>query len=131
MSLSEKKMGTVPKDMNRRDKALLFIILGILMIGTPSCSSSSPAPAPVIIVTDGTLGKPAEFGVNRLLMILEKKGQAVERADSLEAASSSDVLLVGTLSGSTRIKELRSSGRLDLSDQKESLAVKRFKEARF
>jgi hypothetical protein len=128
MSLDEKKMGTVPKNIDRRNKAILLLILGILMIQPPSRASSSFAPAPVTIVTDGTLGKPAEFGVNRLFRILEEKGQIAKLTDSLQAVSSSDVLLVGTLSGSARIRAMRSSGQLDLSDRKESLAVKRFKE---
>jgi len=129
MSLNEKKMEAVSRDMVRRNKPLLIIILGILTIGTPFCSSSPSAPAPVTLVIDGSLGKPAEFGVNRLLTILEKRGRAVGLADSLQAASSSDVLLVGTLSGSSQIREMRSSGCLDVSDHKESLAVKRLEES--
>jgi hypothetical protein len=128
MSLNKEMKQSLSRNLAGRKRCLLAGVLGILLIGTPFCSSPPSGSESVTIVIDGNLGKPAEFGVNRLLGILEKRGQAVERADSIQGASSSDVLLVGTLSGSSQIKDMRTSGRLDLSDHKESLVVKRLKE---
>ncbi len=128
MSSIEKNTITIQKTMRWGDGAIFLIILGILMAGAPSLLFSSSSPPPVTIVTDGSFGKPAEFGVNRLMAVLEKMGQPTERAESLQAAATGDVLLAGTLSGSSWIRDMKSSGRLDLADHKESLAVRRIRE---
>ena len=127
MELSRTATSGQERNLIRRERPLLFFILLALLLWTPGAAAFPPLPAPVTFVTDGSLGECAEYAVNRLIEALAERGQSVVRADSLPADSSAGAFLVGTLPGSSRIKELRESGRLDLSDRKESLAVQRVK----
>jgi hypothetical protein len=81
----------------------------------------------VDIVADGTLDKPSLYGISRFQESLDKKGVPFNRLLSLEKASSSRVVLIGTLAGSPEIKRLQQDGTLKLADKKEALAVKRLK----
>jgi hypothetical protein len=106
--------------------------LGILIFGSPGCSHSpargSASAGPVAVVADGDLGAPAEFALGRLLQTLESRGLKAVRESSVEASSTSDVLLVGTLPGSPKVREMAASGLVEVSDKKESLAVMRLRE---
>ena len=94
----------------------------------PGDSAAKKEPGPVAVVADGTLGAPAEFALNRLLATLESRGLPAVRESSLDAAAASDVLLAGTLTGSPKVKDMSASGRLAISDKKESLAVARLRQ---
>ncbi len=128
MPLHEMPKIALPKGLRRQYTPFLFFILLALLFRTPGAAASPPLPTPVTIVTDGRLGECADFAVTRLIGAFAARGLDVVRADSFSADSSARGFLVGTLSGSPRIKELRESGRLDLADRKESLAVRHIKE---
>lgn len=66
------------------------------------------------IQQDGSLGKPAQFGLDALANELATRSFAL-----------TGKVLVGTLANSQRVEALRSSGQLPLSSAKESLCVKR------
>jgi hypothetical protein len=77
------------------------------------------------IVVDGPLGPPSLFGLEKMIAALKDKGYIATRVDSLGSVRSPLAMLVGTLNGSKTVKELKTGGKLPLSEKKESLAVKR------
>ncbi len=113
----------------------LALLLAAALAAAVACKKDSTPPLPVSgmgaspidIVADGTLGDPSLFGIGRVEEVLKTKGVSFERRTALAEASSSRVVLVGTLAGSPEIQKLRKDGTLNLADQKEALAVKRVK----
>ncbi len=87
-------------------------------------TSSAPT---VTLVAGGALDKPALYGLTRLKSTLQEAGLPYLEADSLQNASSEKVMLVGTLFNSPQIQDMRSSDRINISQTKESLAVKRLR----
>ncbi len=97
----------------------------------PSSDSSSDPKnqaRDVEIIVDGAIGKPAQFGIEQLIKILETKGYPFSTQESLTVSRAFNILLIGTLKGSNLIKKLKNEGKLSLLENKESLAVKRQKE---
>lgn len=80
----------------------------------------------VIIIPDGTLGAPAQFGLQQFLQALDRKEIPYSKENTGSVVFRS--LLLGTLAGSNQIKSLKKEGRLDLAEHPESLAVKRLVE---
>jgi hypothetical protein len=80
------------------------------------------------IVSDGPLGAPSAFGLEKINRALQARGISPARKSSLGEAASSGILLVGTKTNSPLVRSLAGQGKLPLSDKKESLAVKRIKE---
>ncbi|TKJ32591.1 hypothetical protein CEE39_05165 [bacterium (candidate division B38) B3_B38] len=89
----------------------------------PLLPESSPPEAEIII--DGPIGKPSQYGLDQLLRALQMKGASLRKGESLQTAHSANILLVGTLNGSSLIKELKGDGKLELAEVREALAVKR------
>lgn len=79
----------------------------------------------VEIIVDGLLGSPSKFGIDRLFTTLENKGYLFSETDSIENSSASTILLIGTLKSSDLIRKLTNEGKIVLSENRESLAVKR------
>lgn len=114
---------------------LILILVGIsgLLHPVPGYSVGSkaairPAAAKILIITEGIIGKPAEYGLTRLKSALVEKGLPFQESTDLAAADNSPCLVLGTVSGSEYIKELIGSARLNIPGKKESLAVKRISE---
>jgi hypothetical protein len=80
------------------------------------------------IVVDGAIGPPSSFGLEKMSAALQEKGFSLVRKGSLREAPSSDVILIGTLKGSSAIRDLQKKGTLALKNTKESLSVKRLNE---
>ncbi len=78
-------------------------------------------------VIDGTIGTPALYGIEQLSNSLEKRGVTLVNKPSIDESTSSLVVLVGNLKESGIIKGLKQTGELELSENKESLAVKYIK----
>jgi len=104
----------------------LLILMVILSYFVP-CSGATQEKSSheaVVILKDGPLGKSAQFGLQQFLSALDKKGISYSQKEAADDKPSS-LLLVGTLSGSERIKSLHRQKRLELNEAKESLSVKR------
>lgn len=78
----------------------------------------------VDIVVDGAIGSPASYALEKIRQVFEGRGISLIIKDSIDEARSPFVILIGTLEGSNRVKEFKKSGKINLSDKKESLAVK-------
>ncbi len=78
----------------------------------------------VDIVVDGTIGSPASYALEKIRQVFNGRGISLNIKDSIDETRSPFVILIGTLEGSNRVKELKKSGRINLSSKKESLAVK-------
>lgn len=89
----------------------------------------STSPGTVNIISDGSLGEPAEFGLIKLKEILKDRGLSFQETDTLDKTSTPNLLMLGTMSGSAYIKNLVASRKLAVPDKKESLVVKRHREA--
>jgi hypothetical protein len=129
--------------MNDKRKAvfrligLLFVI--VLIAATVKLILFKKAPAAaahstedrisaVEIIKDGTWGKPALYGFSRLQESLQGQGTSISQISSLAQASTSFVLLIGTPAESREIQRLLEEGKVELSQQKEALAIKKIKE---
>jgi len=116
-------------------RAVLAVIFACLLFSPPGFSrdlsggEKAPGnPAGLDVVVDGALGRPALFGLETLRQALKAGGIPVHERASLGDAESPSVILIGTLQGSSRVRNLNKSGRLPLAGAKESLAVHRLKE---
>ncbi len=113
-------MKNIPRSSIKHTTFALLLALGLLFL--PYCTpsepeaSAQPAITKIDLVIDGTVGKAAQFGIDRLTASLKAGGCQVERQESLEAADADHVLLLGTLEGSQIVqtpkkgKSARSSG---------------------
>ncbi len=97
-----------------------------LLLLSPFLNASYIQSTPnVEIIVDGQLGSPSKFGISRLFETLENKGYLFSKIDSIENSILSDILLIGTLKSSDLIRRLNNEGKLKLSENGESLSVKR------
>jgi hypothetical protein len=105
----------------------LFVAILILLVmpnlGDSITAGRATVSSDVDIVVDGAIGPPAAFGLSRLREALHARGVTLNDKKSLQKARTPTAILIGTLEGSSLIKDLKQSGELDLSDQSESLAV--------
>lgn len=80
------------------------------------------------IIVDGTIDHPAQYGIDQLMQSLRQKGLIPARQDSISATSTQRLFLIGTLKGSSLIRNLKNQGSLSLADSKESLSVAHLKQ---
>jgi len=109
----------------RRGSLLVLAVMFFLLARFVSPAWGKAPGEPVLILEDGTLGEPARFGLERLLQALDKRGVAYLRDPS--TSENRPLVLVGTMSGSERIRNLADRKKLDLGSSPESLAVSRMK----
>ena len=123
---------SMKEDKTRRTIPLLLVMI-LMAAGFPQIRcGKSPDEGHVFsainIVVDGELGSPAQFGLDRFRQAFEAQGLSVSFQKDVAEERSADTFLIGTLSESKRIEELKSSGNIPLSDKNESLAVQRVKD---
>jgi hypothetical protein len=125
-------VSNIPTLYIKRSTILISVLF--LIIFAPCCSpleqgtSSQPGPTNVDLVVDGTIGKAAQYGIDQMIASLQARGCKVDQVESLDAAGSDHILLLGTLEESEVVRSLQDENRIDLPQGKESLAVKRHKE---
>jgi len=108
-------------------KLLIFMLILSYFVPCSGATQGKSSYEAVVILKDGLLGKPAQFGLQQFLSTLDQKGFSYLQKEAAGDKTSS-LLLVGTLSGSERIKSLHIQKRLELNEAKESLSVKRLDE---
>jgi hypothetical protein len=105
-------------------KNLMVLALLFYLVSCSGGTIEKVTQEQVTILVDGSLGPPAQFGLQQFLSVLDQKGVPYIQKKSADENSRS-LLFLGTLSGSETIGSLREQKRLDLSETKESLAVQR------
>ena len=93
-------------------KILLMIALTFFLVSCSGGKIDKVTPEQVTILTDGSLGEPAQFGLQRFLSVLDQKGFPYTQKES-EEDDSRLILLLGTLSGSEKIASLLDQKKLD------------------
>src|SRR5437773_482617 len=83
-----------------------------------------PAVARVVLLTDGQLAGPADFGLEKLRESLAAKGVAVERATNLTASGVDFVVLAGP-SSSARVAGALRDAKAPLPQGAQALAIRR------
>jgi hypothetical protein len=108
---------------------VLFIASLMLFLATQAtisyCQTQRVA-GHLSLVVDENVGQPASHGIEILTNALKKLNVRVVRVKSIEEATSSQLVVIGTAQNRT-IKDLIENGELNLSQKKESLAIKKIK----
>jgi hypothetical protein len=108
-------------------KSLMLILALVAAIFSTCSNNSGRSEEDATIIVDGTLGPSARFGLQQFVSALDQKGFPYKQGESTDDISG-PLLYAGTLSGSKKISSLRNNDKLDLSDKKESLSVRRLTE---
>ncbi len=103
---------------------ILLIFVFLFNMIPCSWASGGSSEIKVAVSVDGLLGEPALFGLQQFLSSLDAKGISYSQKET-SGDKSPALLLLGTLSGSEKIRSLRKQNLLDLSEAKESLAIQR------
>ena len=124
--------------LGRLSAVLLSVAFtALVMLFTPACTDSagpegqnhpSSAGTTVDLVIEGTPGSAVSFGIDRLTAALEEADSPFERPASTEESEASFIVVAGTPEGSSLIRGWAEEGIIQLSEGKESLAVKHLKE---
>ncbi|MCJ7595314.1 MAG: hypothetical protein MUO52_11150, partial [Desulfobacterales bacterium] len=110
--------------------AMTLIFVGFPLAGGRVSSGDEHVFSAIDIVVDGALEPSALYGLNKLRRAFQVKGISVSEKKSMAEEQSADTFLIGTLPESLLVKELKRSGKLNLSDKRESLAVQRVKDTK-
>lgn len=141
--LRQSPPGSRPVSRARRLAGAAFRVLWVsaMALTEPACDRGRPAEGDhgqslgrrvpgVVLVVDGEMGSPARFGIDRLTEVLKNAQCRVTESPEIGGSDDHQVILVGTLKGSGLIREYRRSGRLELAEEAESLAVKHLREGK-
>ncbi len=91
-------------------------------------TSDQSGTAPTVsIVADVRAGSPAGHGLNKLVQALRDRGVTVDRADALERARGSVIVVAGTANARSTVTTLLRDGRQPLPEGPEALVVRQLR----
>ncbi len=102
------------------------LMLSSLLLILASLTANA-ALARIDLVTDGTVARPVQHGLDKLKLALKEKGAAATERASLQQAAGDTVLVAGLVSGAGEAAMLIADLKLTPGSGPESLLIRRFK----
>jgi hypothetical protein len=98
-------------------------LLFFLAVSALACLAA-PAATRVVLLADGQLDPPAEYGLERLVESLRAKGVSVERGTSVPVSSADFIVLAGR-SSAAQVAGVLKAARIPLAEGPQALVIRR------